>query len=701
MLGKIIEVRDELVRVKMNIDIKMQPSLSNLHVIFEEDNKKVVGEITSINEEILDINIIGEIIDGRYLPGVQKKPSFKAKVRIIGLDELTLILGPSQKSDDTFYLGESSIYNNYGINVNIDGFFSNHFAIIGNSGSGKSCGASSIVQSLFYRPNAPLSSNVFIFDAYGEYQTAFGTMNQVNPNIAYKNITTNPKAADGEQFKLPLWLLGTEGIAMLLNVESPNQLPIIEKTLTLLPILTRNDDSVQKYKNNIIAKCLRDIILTGKSASNIRNQIISVLTYYNTPELNLDLKIVEPGYTRTLKQCLYVSDNDTMQAIEKVVGAVSQFIIDDLDYANWDPIAFDLEDFEHALSFALISEGILKSDKVYDYANVLAVRTRSLIEGPYNVYFQCKEYMTEDQYIDKLMTTTDGKKAQLINFNINYVDDRFAKILVKLISKSLFTRAVNEPVRASRAYHILIEEAHRYVQNDIDTELFGYNIFDRIAKEGRKYGVLLGFITQRPSELSETAMSQCSNFLIFRTMHQRDVNYLETMMPNVTKDTINTIKTLQPGTCMTFGSTFKLPISVKIPMPNPAPLSSNAKITDIWYKKEGAPADAGAGQTQSSQSQPSATPETVAQPQVNNQAPSVENQQTENNSASTESSQNTTSEPVQSSNPQPEAAPQQDVQNQPVNNGTPQETATQPVNSANAAPQQNPNPQPMPQGAAA
>ena len=111
--------------------------------------------------------------------------------------------------------------------------------------------------------------------------------------------------------------MGTDGISMLLDVNDPNQIPIIEKTLNLLPVLSRNDESVQRYKNNIIAKCLRDIILTGKSASSVRNQIISVLTCYNTPELNLDLKIVEPGYTRTLKQCLYVNDNDSMAAIEE------------------------------------------------------------------------------------------------------------------------------------------------------------------------------------------------------------------------------------------------------------------------------------------------------------------------------------------------------------------------------------------------
>lgn len=583
MLGKIVEIKDEKVKVKMDIDIKVQPSLSNLHVVFEEEGKKVVGEITSIDETYLYIAIIGEIIDNRYLPGVQKKPSFKAAVRIISMDELVLILGPSTSSNDTFYLGESSIYNNYGINVGINNFFSNHFAIIGNSGSGKSCATATVVQNLFYSNHPPVNSNIFVFDAYGEYHHSFDRLEEVNPNICYKSITTNPRATETEQLRIPLWLMGTDGIAMLLDVSDPNQIPIIEKTLNLLPILCRNDEMVLKYKNNIIAKCLRDIILTGKSASNVRNQIISVLTCYNTPELNLDLKIVEPGYTRTLKQCLYVNDNDSMAAIEKVVGAISHFIIDDLEYTNSAPVPFTLQDFSNALSFALISEGILKSDKVYDYANILAVRTSSLLEGEYASYFDCKEYMTEREYIDRLMTTQDGRKAQIVNFNINYVDDRFAKVLVKLLSKTLFNQCVTAENRAGKAYHILIEEAHRYVQNDTDTKLFGYNIFDRIAKEGRKYGILLGFITQRPSEISETAISQCSNFLIFRTMHAKDVNYLETMMPNVTKDTINTIKTLQPGTCMTFGSAFKIPISVKLQMPNPAPLSSNAQIESIWY----------------------------------------------------------------------------------------------------------------------
>ena len=68
-----------------------------------------------------------------------------------------------------------------------------------------------------------------------------------------------------------------------------------------------------------------------------------------------------------------------------------------------------------------------------------------------------------------------------------------------MLSKLVFDYTVENPNRGSTPFHIIIEEAHRYVQKDTDTEILGYNIFDRITKEGRKYGAILGLITQRPS----------------------------------------------------------------------------------------------------------------------------------------------------------------------------------------------------------
>src|SRR5574344_1864040 len=114
----------------------------------------------------------------------------------------------------------------------------------------------------------------------------------------------------------------------------------------------------------------------------------------------------------------------------------------------------------------------------------------------------------------------------------------------------LFDYAKGMDRRASLPFHIILEEAHRYVQNDNDINLLGYNIFDRITKEGRKYGVLLGLITQRPSELSQTALSQCNNFLSFRMFHPDDLKIISNISSNVSLETVQKLKNLTPGTAM-------------------------------------------------------------------------------------------------------------------------------------------------------
>ena len=170
---------------------------------------------------------------------------------------------------------------------------------------------------------------------------------------------------------------------------------------------------------------------------------------------------------------------------------------------------------------------------------------------------------------------------------MNYIDDRLAKVIVKIISKMIFDFSTKLKYRASFPFHIIVEEAHRYIQNDNDTFLLGYNIFDRIAKEGRKYGVILGLISQRPSELSETAMSQCSNFLIFRMLHPKDLDYVEMMVPNITSEITKKLKTLQQGTCIGFGSSFKIPLLVRFSLPDPMPQSTSCDIMENWFVKIG------------------------------------------------------------------------------------------------------------------
>ena len=586
MLGNIIGIEGNTVYLRLNAELTDIKNIINLYVNMKDDDIQIVGEIIEINEQVATINLIGEIVDKRFVFGVMRKPSFSSEVSLISKENIGKIIGiPNYQDHKDLYFGTSPIYPEIQVGVNINNFFSNHFAIFGSTGSGKSCSVARIFQNLFEKKDSiAYRASIFIFDAYGEYHNAFSELNKKNPNINFKTYTTNLHFSETEILKIPLWLLDVDDIALLLGSERHSQLPIIEKALKLVTIFGQDEELVLKHKNDIIARALLDILSSGRPPVQIRDQIVSVLTHYHTRELNLETEVFQPGYTRPLKQLLVIDSSGKIREIELITSFIESFLTDNLELSLPDgSFAYSLKDLQDAFEFALISEGVLKSDRIYDDSNVLKIRLNSLVNSNYSVYFDYPEYITKSQYIKNLLTAHNGKKAQIINFNINYIDDRLAKTITKIYSKLLFNYAKEMERRATLPFHIILEEAHRYVQNDNDINLLGYNIFDRITKEGRKYGVLLGLISQRPSELSETTLSQCGNFLIFKMIHPRDVSYIKEMLPSITNEVIKNLRILQPGVCMAFGLGFNVPVMIKFKMPNPEPESSSANISATWF----------------------------------------------------------------------------------------------------------------------
>ena len=586
MLGKIVAIEDNFVLIQLEIDINKSKNIISFYVLMNDDNRSLVGEITDIKNNIAYVNLLGEMVDEKFVFGVIKKPSFSSQVSLIDPSQITKIIGVDHfQENEDLYIGKSPIYEGTPIGVNIDAFFNSHFAVFGSTGSGKSCSVARIIQNLFSKQNPiPYKASIFVFDAYGEYHQAFSKLHEKVPEINFKAYTTNLDFSDSEVLRIPLWLLGVDDIALLLDVEKHSQLLIVEKALKYVNVFTRNDESVMKSKNDIIARAILDILSSGRQASQIRDQIISILSSYHTDALNLDTIIYQPGYSRPLKQCLLIDSSGKIRDMELIMNFLEGFLTDDYELSLPDgSYMYTLKDLQDAFDFALISEGVLNSGKIYDETNILKVRMHSLVSSDSSKYFEYPDYVDKGTYIKRLLTAPNGNKAQIINFNINYIDDRLAKNITKIYSKLLFDYAKSMKNRATLPFHIILEEAHRYVQNDNDKFLLGYNIFERITKEGRKYGVILGLISQRPSELSETSLSQCNNFLIFKMLHPTDVNYIKEMVPNITNEIVKRLRILQPGNCIAFGSAFKIPVLVRIDMPDPAPSSNSCEISKMWF----------------------------------------------------------------------------------------------------------------------
>lgn len=581
MFGKILYISDTEAHVETPKDGSLSTNIMNMHVIFEDEKKKILGEVEDVGSEIIKIRFLGEITNGKFVGGVIRKPTFNSNLRLISQEEVGLILGADTAS--SFVIGESPLYDSHPISVDINDLFSSHMAIFGNSGSGKSCGVARLLQNVFENQKLlPFRSNFFIFDAYGEYHNALQNINQINPNLNFKFYTTNVHQTDGEILSIPLWLLDIDDMALLLRADKHSQLTIIERMLKLVNIFASDDEMSTKYKNHLIAKAIMTILYTNQTASSKRNDVFAILATCSTEQFNLEAPVRGIGYTRKFRECFTIDTQGQFPESILMTEYITSFIDESLDKFEPKEVKFyTLEDLEKALEFTLISEGLLNNTDTYADAIELKVRLHSLTISENSRYLRYPSFITMENYIATLVAK-NGKKAQIINFNLEDVEDWFAKVVVKIYTKMLFNFTKSLKNRASIPFHIFVEEAHRYVQNDGDVELIGYNIFERAAKEGRKYGLIFNLISQRPVEISDTVISQCANFLIFKITHPRDLDYITKMLPNISADIVEKQKTLQPGTCMAFGGAFKIPTIVRMKMPDPAPSSSSCDVFATW-----------------------------------------------------------------------------------------------------------------------
>lgn len=581
MFDKIVYISDRSANVKLKEGTAVTINLMNLHLIFEDKDKKILGEVDDMDGDIVKARFLGEIINGRLYGGVIRKPSLDSTIRVITKEEIPLIVGESKPG--FMPLGVSPFYNDFPVYMNVNNFFSNHFAIFGNSGSGKSCGVSRIIQNMFHDKNLfPYKSNIIMFDSSAEYYNAFRNLNEINPNFHYRFFSTNEIDGVGEKIRVPIWLLNVDDLCLLLQITNHSQIPIIERMLKLALIFSESGDISKQYKNHLIAKAVMTILYTNETAANKRNEIFSILASCSTDEFNLEAPIQGIGYTRKFRECFLIDGQGQFSESVLLTEYVSSFIKE--EFESYEPKGgnyYDLDTLEKALNFTLISEGWLRNENTYGDAVTIRVRLHSLIIGEYAKYFDVKDYVTQEQYLSSLLIS-DSKKYQLVNINFDDVDDWFAKVITKVYTRIIFAFAKGLKDRGSIPFNIIVEEAHRYIQNDTDSFLIGYNIFDRVAKEGRKYGVLLGLISQRPVELSDTVISQCSSFLIFKMNHPTDVEYIRKMVPNISDEIIEKQKTLQSGTCLGFGMAFTIPLIVKLKMPDPEPKSGNCDVVNIW-----------------------------------------------------------------------------------------------------------------------
>lgn len=136
--------------------------------------------------------------------------------------------------------------------------------------------------------------------------------------------------------------------------------------------------------------------------------------------------------------------------------------------------------------------------------------------------------------------------------------------------------------------NLVLEEAHRYISTDYG-KVFGdaNRIFERIAKEGRKYGMFLLVSSQRPSELSRTVLSQCSNFIVHRIQNPEDLSHIRQITPHISETILKRLPSIPTQHALIFGHAVNLPAMFKVNDVNPKPKSDNNEVSKNWFKEKG------------------------------------------------------------------------------------------------------------------
>ena len=499
--------------------------------------------------------------------------------------------GAPEPVDATRYsglpIGKSVVFEDYEVKVRLNDFFGGHVAVLGNTGSGKSCTVASVLQSLFDKPEEHYArgATFVVFDVNGEYQTAL----KRKEGIGVKHVVLDGTAGG---FRLPHWFLELAEWELLLQASERTQVPVLRAALGLTSLFQKKGKEELALREHIIAKCIIECLSGSDGAITKFQRVQSILQKYETHDLNTQM------FMR------FGVDNNFGKFPDPFLEEVKKKFLGNASLPAYQSIPFSFSELHDCLDFAILYEEAHGNRQIRDYCSSMVTRLKSLQERTEYAFLRHEEgdivnpvsktdFLTNIIGLEKIEETGKfAKRQQIVIINMNAVDDEIVELVSSVIARMLFRQIRKAEDRNKFPIHLLLEEAHRYISSapprfSIDAT----KIFERIAKEGRKYGMFLLLASQRPSELSKTVLSQCSNFLVHRIQNPDDLSQIRQMTPFISDAVLKRLPSLPRQHALVFGTSVNLPTTFKVRDAKPAPHSHDTAIVDIWFHEEGRAAD--------------------------------------------------------------------------------------------------------------
>lgn len=490
-------------------------------------------------------------------------------------------------------IGKSVIFPDYDVKFRVDAFFGGHSAVLGNTGSGKSCTVATILQSLFNKSDEHFArgATFVVLDVNGEYAQAFSQLPaQIYQTHFYVSGSINPRTSElpeaSHSFWLPHWFMSVEEWELLLRASERTQQPVLRTALGMTSLFATEDDgSLADLKDHILASCFRCILQSDANSAAKANRITSLAASYPTTKLN----------ARTLTPLLVVDYGDFTK-ISQLNTLLSGCIRENVSIPGYSYKEFGFDTLGEALELALLYEEAHGNKQIRDYCAQMITRYKWIRDREEFAFLRhspgemLNHQRNQEAFVDCLIgkrqvNSDEARKSQIVILDMNDAVDEVVEVASAVISRLVFERLRRCEPRNGYPVHVILEEAHRYVsERKSGFAMDASRVFERIAKEGRKYGMFLMVASQRPSELSSTVLSQCSNFVVHRIQNPDDLTHIRQMTPFISDSVLRRLPSLPKQHALVFGSAVNLPTTFRVRDVSPRPKSDDARIRDLWFR---------------------------------------------------------------------------------------------------------------------
>lgn len=503
------------------------------------------GETETHPRFVLTLQPVGRLEDNKFKRGGQQITIPPKLVEIASSGLLEIIYG-SIPEGKRFSFGKLAQDERVRVDLDGDRFFGKHIGVVGSTGSGKSSTVSAILQAGIRQTQLQRSSGVLnnshiiIFDLHGEYEGAF----------------PDAHVLGAEDIKLPYWLMNSEELEEMF-IES-NEL--------------NSHNQVSQFRNAVIEnkkKCNPDIakerISYDSPVSFSLEQVFNYLTNLNAEVISK----IPGGGAPKLSDGRIVRDRSEFyfEKIHEFVPASRS----KADEAGGGPFFGEFNRF-------LMRLEARRNDKRLDF--LLAPKRNNQ-----------NAFHSEDlQEVLEQFLGYGTQKTNVTILDLSGIPFEVLSIVVSLVTRLIFTfsfhfKKLHRTDGAEVPFLLVLEEAHNYISRAEGAKFNSVRkAVERVAKEGRKYGVSLMIVSQRPSEISETVFSQCNNFVAMRLTNPTDQNYVRRLLPDNVSALTDSLASLEQREALIIGDSVALPSLVKVDEIQDLPTSLDVAFLAEWKK---------------------------------------------------------------------------------------------------------------------